>query len=404
MKRKIIVFGIYLHLSFISTTLVADDTLLTFYKYALENLQYDKTYNLYKESNSLQKSAVNKDRFAKFALDASYASTKAQRLPSSFYATSIALSDTIDLFGKSSYKIKELSLHLQENKTALNIQKESFFTTLVTMISEYRQTQEKLALHASLLDEQQKIFDRLTLLNNVGTVSNMDLLRFKNTLTLLKTQIIEEQNSVMKMKQQLDNYVPNQAIPSLADTAIASTKEQYLEQDQNLMQSDITALQLINQSLSLSHSYLPELAISTAYQKIDDPTANGDNYSFNLALHIPLSSGDYKQSEALRAEALGVKSHKEEYKIQRENEYIQKIQTIKSAVQQLKILEGNLSDYQHSEDVIKVAYIKKYVDFNTYIQVLTQTLNIKEQIIQMKYQKNRETILLNAIASGAIYE
>ena len=391
-------------LTFLCITLNADETILSFYKSALQNLQYDKSYNLYKKSNSLQKSAVSRNRFASFALDAGYISTKAVRLPNSFTTTNVALSDSIDIFGKSSYKIEELSLHLQENKTLLNIQKEKLFTSLVTMISAYREIQEKLTLHVSLLDEQQKIFDRLSLLNRSGTVSDMDLLRFKNTLTLLKTQILDEQNSVLKMRQQLHNYAQNQTIPSLHDTTVASTKEQYLHQDQNLKLSDIAALRLRNQSDSLSHSYLPDLVAATAYQKIDDPTANGDNYSFDLSLHIPLSSGDFKQSEALKAEALSVKSNDVEYKIQRENEYLERIQTIESTSQQLKILEDNLGDYQHSEDVIKVAYLKKYVDFNTYMQVLTQTLSIKEQIIQMKYQKNRETILLNTIASGAIYE
>ncbi len=344
-------------------------------------------------------------RFANFAVDAGYSNTKADRLPDSFNTTNISFNDTIDLFGKNSYAIDELALRLKEKKALLNIQKEKLFTSLVDMISAYRQMSEQLVLHTEFYAKQQDMLEKLSKLNSLGAVSEMDILRFKNSMTVLKTQIIGEKNEIEKMRKQLRAYTANKPIPMMKeDASLHCTKDQYILTDSNTKLNDIAALQLIKRSKSLSHSSLPLLVAGTSYQKIDDPTANGDNYSFNVSINIPIDSGSFEQSEALRVESLSVKANDIKYKVERENEYIQRVQTLTNAAQQLQTLQQSLDDYIKSETVIQKAFLKKYVDFNTYIQVVSQTLSVKEQIIKMKYVKNRETTILNAIASGVIYE
>jgi len=63
-----------------------------------------------------------------------------------------------------------------------------------------------------------------------------------------------------------------------------------------------------------------------------------------------------------------------------------------------------LGAYAKSEKSIKDAYLKQYVDFNTYLQVLTESLSVKEQMIALRYQKDLEATIVNTIASGKIYE
>jgi len=63
-----------------------------------------------------------------------------------------------------------------------------------------------------------------------------------------------------------------------------------------------------------------------------------------------------------------------------------------------------LHDYEQSEKTIKTAYLRQYIDFNTYTQVVLQTLHVKEQIIELKSKKELEATILNNIASGVIYE
>ena len=92
------------------------------------------------------------------------------------------------------------------------------------------------------------------------------------------------------------------------------------------------------------------------------------------------------------------------YKIQRESLYIQHRQSYENASEQLTILQKALSEYEKSEITIKAAYLKQYVSFNTYLQVLKQALSVKKQIILMQIQKAKEAILINAIASGMVYQ
>lgn len=382
----------------------ADENVLKFYQATLQNLKYSETYTLYKNANTLEQKAAGINRFANFSVDGGYTVTKADRLTNRFNTTDISINDTIDLFGKNSYKINKIALDLKARESALKIQKEKLFTSLIDMIGAYWQTKEQLSLHVKLLDEQQSVFDKLQKLNASGAVSKMDIIRFKTTLTLLKTQIIDEKQEVAKMDKQLNLYASKETVPTLKDESLACTKEDFLLQDPNVILNDITARQLTEQSRSLSHGYLPVLVAGTSYQKIDDPTANGDNYSFNISFHMPINGGDFKQSEALKAQSLSVKSQDIEYKIQRENEYTARVKNIDSADKQLTALKESLDDSLSSQEVIKKAFLKQYVDFNTYLQVLDQALSIQEQIIKTRYQKYTQTVILNNIGSGAIYE
>lgn len=387
---------------FVGLTLNAD--VFDFYKGILKTLQYDKTYSLYKQANSMQKDGITYNKYANFALDADYSKTKASLLPNTFDTINIGFNDTIDLFGKSNYKIKELALNVQAEKTLLDMQKEQLFVSLVSMISVYYQTEERLTLHQSLLDEQQSIYDKLQTLQQSGIVSQIDLLRFKNTLSQLKIRIIDEKTTVQKMKRQLNLYAPNQEIPLLKHLTLECTKEDFLSQNQQKKLNAIAAKQLWVQAQNASHSYLPDVTVGMNYQQLNDPTSYGNNYSLNVAIHMPLSATDFKQSEALKVSALSLKSKDIEYKIQRENEYTQRFQDYQSATNQLAVLTDNIVDYEKSEGIIKTAYLKQYVDFNTFLQVLTESLNAKEQIITLIYQQSEQIIILNAIASGAIYE
>jgi len=67
-------------------------------------------------------------------------------------------------------------------------------------------------------------------------------------------------------------------------------------------------------------------------------------------------------------------------------------------------LESSLKDFKKSEKTIEQAYLKQYVDFNTYLQVLKQTLDVKNHIIAMQTTQHLEATIINAIASGKVYE
>ena len=179
---------IFMTISLFSLLLNAD--VMSYYKNVLNTLQYDKIYSLDREANDISKESINYNRYTNFVLDASYATTKAKTLNSAFDTKDVALYNTLDFFGKGSYKVRELSLDLKEKKSLLNLQKEQLFVTLIDMLGEYHKVNEQLLLHKILLNEQESIYAKLQKLQESGAITTIDLLRFKNTLTVLKTKMI----------------------------------------------------------------------------------------------------------------------------------------------------------------------------------------------------------------------
>jgi len=392
-------------LSLMAFSVHADMT--SFYKDALQTLQYEKSYNLYEHSNKISQSAVTYSKYANFSVDATYTNIHAKLLPTSagnFNTTDIYLSDSIDVLGKNNYKIESLNLNQKATKAQLNVKKEQLFIALIHLVSLYNRTSQELQLHQNLFTEQEAIYEKLKLLGEHGDMTKLDVLRFKNTLTTLKTKIVSQNQALVKMKKQLSLYAPNEAIPTLDATKLLFSKEDFITHNPQETLNSLDAQKKVAQANGMNNSYFPTLDAGVSYQKLDDPTGYGDNYSVGVALHVPLNGGDFKEAEALKVSALSLKAQSITYKIQRENEYIEHRESYENASKQLGILKNALSDYKESETTIKSAYLKQYVDFNTYLQVLQQVLDVKKQIIAMQIQKRKEATLINAIASGKIYE
>ena len=387
----------------IALSLFLQANVINFYRTVIKNLQYDKTYSLYEQSATLSQDALVYSQYANLSLDASYANTKAKLLQSSFNTSDIAISDTLDIFNKKSYLIDAIASDIKSQRYLLQNKKEQLFHILVSMIALYHALNQKIILNQKLYDEQKSLYDKLFILQKHGAISKLDLLRFKNTLTQLQTKIIYQKNDLIKMKKQLNLYAPKQNIPNL-DSKIRYSKKSFLSHNPLSNANEAMAEKSFAQAKALGNNYLPELTVSMAYQKLDDPTSYGNNYSFNLALHIPLNSSDKKKAEALKAKALSQKSHKIELQLQREKQYIALLQNYKSANKQLQVLQSNLNDYIQNQQTVKAAFMKQYIDFNSYLQVLSQTLHIQEQIIDLQQQRNQNATFINSIASGVLYE
>jgi outer membrane protein TolC len=379
----------------------------SFYKDALQTLQYKKSYKLYEYSNKISQKSVTYLKYANFSVDAAYTNTHAKLLPTSagiFNITDMSLKDSIDIFGKNNYKIESLRLEQKVTKVQLGEKKEQLFIFLVNLVSLYNRTSQELQLHETLFTEQESIYKKLKLLGEHGDITKLDVLRFKNTLITLKTKIVSQNQLLEKMKKQLNLYAPNKEVPILNATKLLFSKEDFIAHNPQATLNSLDAQKRVIQAEGMNKSYFPTLDAGVAYQKLDDPTSYGDNYSFGVALHIPLNGGDFKKAEALKASALSLKAQNITYRIQRENEYIGYRESYENSSKQLAILERAMRDYEESEATIKTAYLKKYVDLNTYLQVLKQTLDVKKQIIAMQAQKSKEATLINAIASGKVYE
>ncbi|HFU77697.1 MAG TPA: TolC family protein [Epsilonproteobacteria bacterium] len=378
--------------------------ILGYFQEANRHLQYDAAYTLYKKSNQLSQSSIKSGQYTNFSADIGYARTHAKGLVNGFNTTDFSLTDTLDVFGKNSYKIEMLQLDLKSKKASLSLQKEQLFVSLVTMIAMYHRTVEQHVLYQTLFNKQNKIVKKLQILEKNGDISTLEVLRFNNTLSRLKAQIVSLENQTIKMKKQLKLYVPNQPIPSLRHVELNGSKKSFLAHDPQYDINRYDAHKKSVQAKGMEKSYIPTVTTGIAYQQLDDPTSFGNNYSLNVGVHIPLNQGDFREAEALKVAALSSQSKNVEVKLQRENEYIMHHQAYVSATKELAVLKHSLKAYIESEKRIEEAYLKQYVDFNTYLQVLTESLGVKEQMIALRYQKVLEATIINTVASGKVDE
>jgi len=385
-------------------SLVAHANIIDFYQEANKNIAYDKTYSLYKKSNQLSQSGIESSQYANFSADMGYVRTRAKLLNRGFNTTDFALSDTLDVFGKNSYKIEMLQLDLQSKKASLALQKEQLFISLANMIAMYHQTKEQEALYQDIFDKEDEIYKKLQILEKNGAVTQLDVLRFNNRLNAFQSKIVSFKNQSKKMEKQLNLYAPNQPIPLLDSSNNIASKEMFLAHNPRYKMNSLDADKQMVQAKGMEKSYTPMLTTEVAYQQIDDPTSFGNNYSLNIGIHIPLNQGDKKEAEALKASSMSNRTKSVEYKFQRENEYISRHQSYLNAQSQLDVLSNSLENYEKSEESITEAYLKQYVDLNTYLQLLIGSLGVKEQMIAFQYQRDLEKTIVNAIALGEIYE
>jgi len=389
-------------ISLLSLTAHAD--IVDFYQEANNNIAYDKTYSLYKKSNQLSQGSIESSQYANFSADVGYARTRAKLLRNGFNTTDFSLTDTLDVFGKNSYKIEMLQLDLKSKKASLALQKEQLFIALANMIAMYHQTKEQEALYQDIFDKEDKIYKKLQMLEKNGAVTQLDVLRFNNRLNAFESKIVFFENQSKKMEKQLKLYAPNQPIPLLDSSNTIASKEMFLAHNPRCEMNSFNADKQMVKAKGIEKRYSPMLTTGVAYQQIDDPTSFGNNYSLNIGIHIPLNQGDKREAEALKASAMSSRTKSIEYRLQRENEYILRYQSYLNAQSQLDVLSNSLENYEKSEESITEAYFKQYVDLNTYLQVVRDSLGVKEQMIALQYQRDLEKTIVNAIALGKIYE
>jgi len=99
---------------------------LGYFQEANRHLQYDKTYSLYKQSNQLSQNGIESSRYANFSADVGYARTRAKLLEHGFNTTDFSLSDTLDVFGKNSYKIEIFKNEISTSEFKVSYQWKKF--------------------------------------------------------------------------------------------------------------------------------------------------------------------------------------------------------------------------------------------------------------------------------------
>lgn len=387
----------------LSTLLVADNLLL-YYNDVIKTMHINKQLTLEERANTLRIQAQETSRFTNFGADINAGKTNAKLLPDTFTVIDMSLSDTLDIFNKNQYTIQTLHLDFLESKTLLSLQKEQLFISLVDMIAAYRKTKALFALHQTLYRRQTALKEKLQKAYKAGGLPKTELNRFITTLALFQSRIIQERENIHSMRAQLKLYAPHLQIPYLSSDTLTTNQKEFVEADPAVALNTIQSKKAQVRSDAIDHEWLPDAYVAVTQQFDDDPTANGDNYTFSAGLHMGFDGGNQKRSEASKVMALKISDQKVSLLIKRKQHYLSlKNRYIRAKKQRNALLSVNSKADQNLKAIEK-AYTKNYIDFTTYLQTLHEMLSLQENLIESKYEMLQSATTLNTLSQGAIYE
>jgi len=388
----------------IPTALLASDTIVDYVKTAQKRLGLETQVQMIERAKELRVSAQKIQRFANISADLQYQERKDQLLPNYFHTIDVSLSDTIDLFNKKSLVIEKLSLNMQASQYLMKQKKEQLFLSLVDMIASYHRLNRLLTLHHQLYHEQKKILEKLTEAYQAGALPKIESERFANALALFQARIVQEEILVKNLNQRLKLYVPDRPIPNFEEESMHSDLSNFIKQNPHLNYKTIESQMINKESEAMKKSWLPDAVVGALYQQNSDPTANGNSYALFAGLHLNFDGGLEKEAEALKVEALKSKSEAISLKIKEQERYLEYLGKVQMAERKEKILQEALQRALLTMKKVQIAYLKHYIDFNSYLQTLQSLLSIQEEEIDTHITKQKNITILNTLSRGEIYE
>lgn len=379
-------------------------SILPFYREALKTLSYQDTYTLQQQSRALSIEAKKKQRYLNLDAGVMHGTTKAKLLEHYFNNTDIGITDTIDLFGKSAEEIHLIQLQMKEDRLLLQVQKEKLFLSLLTMITAYSVSEEKLQLYQKLYQTQAQLLDAARAALKAGAIPMLELTRLENILALIEVQRDSEEQISTMMRAQLKLYAPHIAIPKLSSAKLHSDLPRFLAHSPQLKLNDNRARQSLQKVKQIQQSWMPDAVIGANQEYNNDPTANGDNYTLSMGLSMHFDGGMTHSAERQKVDALRINSQKKALEIERKAQYIAWKSNYQTAKRSLASLSKTLKKTNISLKNMRTAYLKHYVDLNTYLQTVKEGLATHEAQIDAKYRMIENALILNVLSEGNIYE
>ncbi len=390
--------------AFLTMASADSSSILPFYREALKTLSYQDTYTLQQQSRALSIEAKKKQRYLNLDAGVMHGTTKAKLLEHYFNNTDIGITDTIDLFGKSAEEIHLIQLQMKEDRLLLQVQKEKLFLSLLTMITAYSVSEEKLQLYQKLYQTQAQLLDAARAALKAGAIPMLELTRLENILALIEVQRDSEEQISTMMRAQLKLYAPHIAIPKLSSAKLHSDLPRFLAHSPQLKLNDNRARQSLQKVKQIQQSWMPDAVIGANQEYNNDPTANGDNYTLSMGLSMHFDGGMTHSAERQKVDALRINSQKKALEIERKAQYIAWKSNYQTAKRSLASLSKTLKKTNISLKNMRTAYLKHYVDLNTYLQTVKEGLATHEAQIDAKYRMIENALILNVLSEGNIYE
>ena len=395
MNKKILLFLI--------VTITVHANILNFYKDALQTISFDDSLRLQKDLDTLNMKIKEKQRFVNIDASLTHSITKAKYLPSYFHTTDFSVIDKVDIFGKSVKKINLLKLKMQEHGYLAQIEQEKFFKNLLNLITIYQENKEKLNLYEKVYKNLNTLLNSAKKAQKLGAISNLELVRMTNNLTLIKTQLFQTKEVITLMKKQLRLYAPHSKIPKLSFVKLHSSLKAYLNNSPKLKLYNNKTNQAKLKIQEVKQSWKPDAIIGVNKQFNNDSTANGDNYSLSIGVGFHFDDSLNKSIQLKKIELLNLQTAKTNLLINRKSQYFSYKSKYNLAKNSYFAIKRDLKNTNKLLLEIKKAYLQRFMDLNTYLQTLGEIITTKEREIDAKYQMIQNATILNYLSSGVIF-
>ncbi len=377
-------------------------SVLDFYHNALHTLKLDKEQIYLNKTKNLKISALKNDRFFNILFSTSFNKRKDKYLSKPFNKTYFNIQDEIDIFNTNKNKIKLIFLSVKSKDIKLDIQKRALFISLIKMIGAYQKTKAILNLYKQILKNQVLLEKSLQQSVKAGNKSKLEYIKFANDVVLLQYKIQKTENILNTMKSTLSLYSPK--IPKLSFVQLNANLSQFLKYDPILKLNKNEAKKYMIKAISLKKSWLPKMFVGMQKEYNNDPTGNGDSYTFTVGLKMHFYGGINKSVQAADMEALSINSQYNRLLIQQKMEYIKYYNQYKTSRKSLSLLNSAVMSAQNNLTALKTAYMKHYITLTNYLQALNLLTNTKILYINAKFNNITSALILNDLSTGIIYK
>ncbi len=395
MNKKILLFLII--------TITVHANILNFYKDALQTISFDDSLMLQNKLDTLNMKINEQKRFINMDISLTHSKTKAKFLPSYFNTTDFSIMNKVDIFGKSVEKIHLLKLKIKEHGYLSQIEQEHLFINLLNLITIYQENREKLSLYEKAYKNLNTLLNSTKKAQKLGVISNLELVRMTNNLTLIKTQFLQIKEVITFMKKQLRLYAPHSKIPKLSFVKVHSSLKSFLKHSPKLKLYDNKTNQSKIKIQEAKQSWKPDALIGLNKQFNNDQTANGDNYSLSVGVGFHFDNSLNKSIELKKIELLKLQSTKTTLLIKRKSQYFSYKSKYDLAKNSYFAIKKDLKDTNKIFIEIQKAYLQRFIDLNSYLQTLSEIITTKEREIDAKYQMIQNATILNYLSSGVIF-
>jgi len=337
------------------------------------------------------------------------------------YSAGVSLNQTIFNAGQLRNNLKYSNLNYEQSQVGLNATREQVVLNVTNAYFDVLRARELVQVYRQTLESSEAQVELARERYNLGAVAQTDVLRSETTAGSDRINVLQQQNTLMSQKRNLNLAMgrdPNTPV-ALVDIeyyateipALEQAKEQAVENNKNLRQYRLD-VDMARTNLAIAKSgYFPSLRASAGYDRsgtsIEDLYTNFDlnwSSSVRLSLSIPIFNNWQTQTQ--------VQNQRSQLSIAEKNLADARLQVemqVENLVEQLETYEEiialNELNLKSAEEDLRLARERYNLGQATVLDVLNaqaSLTNAQRTLVYVKYEAKTQEAQLQSVLGELI--